>query len=251
LQDDYLVSNASIYFADRSRYDEIESLTVEIRGILETESAQKYIELSMPILKEVLTRATKELDDLHSLDIYSTYFKFPEEFKIACKQYLMYFAQFLLDLGISVKTELKDTKAGTFFSVIPEDKNQAIVDIKELLIEYLNAPYLILDEDSMLPNNSSELAVIQFQANLYHLKSQLAFANSQVELKQAIIEAKSASIQSLNLINYQLSEKIEKSSKKDEESLIGGVVSVTEIEKSGLKINLPEILRRLKRKVNR
>lgn len=243
----YLELNTNIYFADPEPYDQLEALTIEFRNLKELDSPSTYLESLMPILKDLIQEAITKLDSQHSLDIYSTYFNFPEEYKTSCKQYLMYFAQFLLDLGISVNTELKDTKEGTFFSVIPEDKNQAIENIKELLVEYLNAPNMI--DNTSLTLNTSDIAAIQFQANLFHLKSQLAFANTQIELKQAIIQSKEASIQSLNLSNYQLSEKIQILSKKDEESIVKGVVSVTQFEKSGIKINLPELLRKLKRKL--
>lgn len=227
-------------------YDDMQNLTLGYSDLVETEKASTYLKVAIAFFTQAVEDAIKEMDEQYQLDIYSTYFAFPDEFKISCKQYLMYFSQFLLDLGIEVRTEIKDTLQGTFFSVIPQDKNEAIENIKQLLAEYMNAPNRV-EFDNELDFNA-DMAVVQFQANVYHLKSQLAFARTQIEMKEAVIQAKDATIQSLNLINYQLSEKIQSQAPKDEENIIGGVVAVTKFEKAGLKINFPEIIRRLKRK---
>ena len=228
-------------------YDKVEILTIDFRNINENETPNSYINELVPLLTLIVDDVMKELDNQYQIDIYSTYFNFPEEFKVSCKQYLIYFAQFLLDLGISVNTEISDTPEGTFFKVIPKDKNEAIENIKQLLFEYMNAPNNL--EVDNIPSNYQDISIMQFQANVFHLKSQLAFANTQMEMKQAIIQTKDATIQSLNLTNYQLAEKIQSLAKKDEEVIIDGVLTVTKIEKAGFKINLPEIIRRLKRKL--
>lgn len=228
-------------------FDAFDSLILEFTNIGDAETPLSCIEKFNPIIGSLLRDGIIEMDNQYSLDVYSTYFNFPPAYKTSCKQYLMYFAQFLLDLGISVNTEVKDTPEGTFFSVIPQDKNEAIKNIKELLAVYMDAPNNLKDNELVI--HQSDIAITQLQANILHLKSQLAFANTQIEMKQAIIQLKDATIQSLNLNNYQLSEKIQHQTQKDEESIIPGFLSVKEVEKYGVKIKLPEILRRLKRKL--
>ena len=63
--------------------------------------------------------ATESVDT----DSLVTHFNFPEEIKMACKQYLIYFSQFLLDLGIEVKTEVDEKAGQTLFKVMPLNKN--------------------------------------------------------------------------------------------------------------------------------
>jgi hypothetical protein len=248
LKEDFLTTNSNIYWSTQEPNDRLKSLTVELINLEETDPPYFLLNKFIELLDKILNKGITEMDNKHSIDIYSTYFIFPEEFKISCKQYLIYFSQFLLDLGISVNTEIKDTAAGTFFSVIPKDKNEAIENIKALLSEYMDAPSIIEEDNLILTNIPDNFALSQFQANLFHLRSQLAFANTQIELKQAIIEAKDATINSLKLTTYQFSEIIESQKPKDEESIIKGVVSVTKFEKAGFKINFAEIVRKLKRK---
>ena len=63
---------------------------------------------------------------------------------------------------------------------------------------------------------------------------------------------KDAAIESLKLSNYQYKQLVNdgQSGKglSEEETLIKGVLSVTKVEGKGFVINLPEILRRLKRR---
>ena len=44
-------------------------------------------------------------------------FDFPEEVKVPCEQYLLYFVQFLRDLGIEAASELKDEAGQVLFTV--------------------------------------------------------------------------------------------------------------------------------------
>ncbi len=123
-----------------------------------------------------------------------TYFQFPEEMKTACKQYLLYFSQFLADIGISAKTELKEELNHTLFKVILVDKNESLDKIREALNIYLNAP---AENDIQTQiSNQKDIAVQQWEANIYHLKSQLVLA-------QSVIQAKNATIETLQLSNYQ------------------------------------------------
>ncbi len=243
----FLGEKAQVKLINSDPFDNMELLTIEFTDIDDSESPFSYIEKFMPLINNLINEVIAEMDNQYSLDVYSTYFNFPPAYKTSCKQYLMYFAQFLLDLGISVNTEVKDTPEGTFFSVIPQDKNEAIENIKELLAIYMDAPNSLKDND--LAIHQSDIAITQFHANILHLRSQLAFANTLIEMKQATIQLKDATIQSLNLTNYQLSEEIKHQATKDEESIISGVVSVKKVETYGFNINLPEILRRLKRKL--
>jgi DNA-binding winged helix-turn-helix (wHTH) protein len=67
-------------------------------------------------------------------------FEFPEELKIACEQYLLYFARFLKDLGINAVSTLIDEAGKVLFSVTPTDDMDALDKIREALTIYLNLP---------------------------------------------------------------------------------------------------------------
>lgn len=169
-----------------------------------------------------------------------TSFQFPEEIQTACNQYLIYFTQFIADIGIEVNTEIKQEANRTLFKVTPKNKSEALSQIQEALDIYLGAP----DEQNFQIQgiNYNNVAVKQWEANIYHLKSQLALANS-------LLQAKEATIESLHLSNYQYRQLLQSKENQPErkEDLIDGVVSVTEYQGKGFSVNFAEILRRLKR----
>jgi hypothetical protein len=173
--------------------------------------------------------------------VITTGFRFPKETETYCKQYLIYFAQFLADLGIEADTEVRSEINQTLFTVIPKDKNQSLGQIKDALAAYLKAPEL---EDFQMQTTGNNVAALQWQANVMHLKSQL-------QLTQAVIETKDATIKYLQLSNYQLQQIVgTEGSPKDSEEIIPGIVSVKDqdLEGSGFTLHIPELIRRLKRK---
>lgn len=173
-------------------------------------------------------------------DSFISVFKFPESIKTPCQQYLMYFGQFLSDLGIEVETELKEQAHSTLFSVTPRNKNEALDKIKEVLEMYINIP----NSDNFSNIDSSDIAFIQVQANVMHLKSQIMFANAAIQMKDATIE-------SLKISNYQIQQQLLRthtSKQEDEEPVIKGIVNVKKYDGGWFSVDIPEILRKLKRK---
>lgn len=199
-------------------------------------------------LSHILAITEKLVDDtskslLSSLDSEAvlTYFQFPEEIKTVCKQYLIYFTQFIADMGIVVDTELKEELNHTLFKIIPKDKDESLDKIREALNIYLNAPS---DKAFQLQlSTQSDIAAKQWEANIYHLKSQLSLANS-------IIQAKESTIEMLQISNYQYRQMLESHTQKkesDKEDIIKGIVAVKKYEGKGFTIDFAEIFRRLKR----
>jgi hypothetical protein len=87
---------------------------------------------------------------------------------------------------------------------------------------------------------------MQWKANIFHLRSQL-------ELSKAMLQAKEETIEALKLAKYKLQSFIPNSSIKEEqeskgEKILGGLATVDSLKLKGVTINLPEILRRLKRR---
>jgi len=240
----HLKNNQVIYWQD----DEDSMLNgFGIEYFPESELSTIDIELDKVLtLVESLALQTNQ-DLLASIDTNAvvTFFQFPEEAKTACKQYLIYFAQFLADLGIQADTEIKEELSHTLFKVIPTDKNESLEQIRQALDLYLNAP-----SDSSLSTqtaNQSDISIRQWEANIFHLKSQLALATS-------IIQAKETTIEMLQLSNYQYKQLLETSkSNKDEnkEDVIKGIVTVDKYEGKGFTINIAELLRRLKRTIGK
>lgn len=201
-------------------------------------------EIVLPIIIDIFNKTNKSLLTSLDQDAVLTYFQFPEELKTACKQYLVYFAQFIADLGIEVDSEIKDELNHILFKITPKDRTESLERIQKVLAIYLDAPNNTTFQNELSREN--EIAAKQWEANIYHLKSQLALATS-------VIQAKEATIEMLQLSNYQYRQLIEDHSTKqaEKEEVIEGVLAVDKLEGYGFSINLAEILRRLKRIVRR
>lgn len=190
------------------------------------------------------TSIIKLLDELDESSFIS-YFNFPKEIESACKQYLVYFTDFLKDLGISAKSTLSTHSEQTIFTVIPTDKKHALELIKETLTVYLNLPSI--PEVSTINVINEDIGVQQLVSNIQFLKSQLVLGN-------AILQAKNATIDSLELSNFQLKQILDKKEKElvkvnEGEDIIKGIIKVNKLENKGFSINLGEIVRRIKRKL--
>lgn len=166
-------------------------------------------------------------------------FNFPSEIKSSCEQYLIYFSKFLEDMGIESLSIIDSKVDTTYFKIKPKDSNEALSKINELLNIYLSLPNNPdLDNISL---DYTDVSVAQLMSNIHHLKSQLYLANSIIELKDSTIE-------SLKLTNYQ-KDNIIANIPNNEEKTLDGLITIKEYEYYGMKLNLPEIFRRLKRKI--
>jgi len=207
-------------------------------------SSKAIIENELDLLSELieglLEKTSISLASAIDNDSLLVYFKFPSEIKAACHQYLVYFTQFMADLGSKVDVALKEQIEYTLFKITPKDEGDGLVKIYEALGVYLNAPGK--DDFAVQVAVHSDLAIKQWEANYYHLKSQIVLANS-------IIQAKEATIDMLQLANYQYKQLVDlNESKKDEkEDVIKGIVALKKFEGKGFVVDFAEILRRLKR----
>jgi hypothetical protein len=119
-------------------------------------------------------------------------FYFPENLKIPCEQYLLYFAQFLQDLGINATSKLTEEAGKVLFSVTPTDDQEALGKIREALAVYLSL------SSNPIPNSTGDIKVDMVlsgaRANAKHLESQLELAVAKLQFKEATLELKDATI---------------------------------------------------------
>lgn len=191
-----------------------------------------------------------------------TFFDFPPAVKVACEQYLQYFIQFLDDLGIEADSQITSDAGRVMFSVTPRSGEEALASIQEALKVYLEIPQHPANSSGFDVN--ADVAVMQLRANAMHLQSQLMLAQSVHQLDQATIRAKTETINAIamQLSVYQSGQLVQRtspdvpriaapvaSSKPDSEPLLGQSVKVTVLKIKGLEIDLPSILRSLKRRL--
>jgi hypothetical protein len=240
--------NGIIFFEEDWNYP-LQGFGVIVPMHNENEIYANIIALAMEVFKPIYEETINSLSQKVGSDLITTIFDFPLEIKTSCLQYLMYFGQFLADLGINADTSVKEEANKVLFTITPKDGGEALDRIKEALDIFINAP--AADFFTKNEYRDKDIAILQWEANVFHLKGQIA-------LTQATLEAKDATITALRISNYQLQEII--SSKKqltdsakdsEEEKIMGGVISINKYKGKGFSIDFAELVRRLKRKIKR
>jgi hypothetical protein len=178
-------------------------------------------------------------------------FDFPEEVRTACEQYLLYFAEFLKDVGIEATAMITEEAENVIFSVKPKNKEEALENINKLLKLYLQLPSSSI-AGSYQPTLETSLPVQRLNAQILHLQSQLTLANAERQMLNATIQQKDGLIaQQTQFIQSQQfsTEVLIKSIQEnqiEEENLIGKIVRVKDYEAGPFTISLSELLRKIK-----
>lgn len=189
-------------------------------------------------ISEIFNRAHDYVLRSKAIEGISTQFNFPEESRHIYSQYLMYFGQFLEDLGIKAKISLSNEKESTILNIEPIHKDQALQDIRTALSAYL---CLTLDEENSLVRASgtqnSEAKTLQLNATINHLKSQL-------QLQQAISSTQATNIKLLQQYITH-SETIKTTESQSKLEPFDGL-KITRYRGSFFEIDIPKLASKLK-----
>ena len=149
---------------------------------------------------EIFKKANSEVLEKYqsSLTSYSLTerFNFPPEVKTACEQYLLYFAEFLKDVGIKVSTNISKEGQDTIFSVIPEDEKEALANIRQLLELYIRFP----DSDIInqyQPGSELDFPVEKLIFQVKHLENQIQILNLENRTKALELRNKENEVDNL------------------------------------------------------
>jgi hypothetical protein len=223
---------------------------VELHTLEET--VQQALQRWLPIITDVCEEAEAILTASIPKQALVALFRFAPEVKTACEQYLLYFVQFLEDLGIQATVGLQEQAHGMLFTVTPESGPEALERIREALDLYLRIPGS--PEFDAEVTRHTDMAVQQYAANVFHLRSQLTLAHAILENKNATIEA----LQAMNLQYKQLLGTNPRSqeqlaspnagSTQEDETLLGGAITLTKYNWKGIQVNLAVIFRELRRR---
>jgi len=178
-------------------YRKINSLNSTV--ISEIEKSLEEIKICIENTLKIVNLRTEENSLTGSFD-------FPDELKVPCKQYLLYFAQFLKDLGINANTNLKEEAGKVLFSVTPIDNIEALDKIREALAVYLNLPSspIVYDES---------FAAMRLQQQIENLQHSQKMAAREMQLTERLVIAQSEMIQEKNIIISQKDSIIEQQNK--------------------------------------
>jgi hypothetical protein len=154
-----------------------------------SEELAHWVGVVHPFLEHARTVLSAEVQR----DTLITLFDFPPALSTACEQYLLYFVQFLRDLGIEAEGDVRHRANQVLFSVRPQEGAEALDRIREALAIYLQLP----------STPGLEVAVgesvLQLQANIHHLKGQITLLRAVASANQAEIRALDAENQALSL----------------------------------------------------
>ena len=222
----------------------------------------QVIDYSIEKFKVSHQKAFEELGKKANANSLTTrFFNFPDEVRIPCEQYLLYFTEFLRDLGISTTADITHEAGEILFSVTPTNPDLALDKIRVALEVFLDLPK---SEIIIVPDEEFEIPMLKAKANIDHLNSQLSLAKAEIRVKQreiqafeATLEAKDISIEFLReklnqqkrLLNGEIAEgiiDIEPNPKEDKEEFFDGVFALTQYEEKGVRVNLAQLYRKLK-----
>jgi hypothetical protein len=174
---------------------------------------------------------------------------FPREVRTYCEQYLLYFIQFLQDLGIEAIPELRHEAGQVLFTVTPTNQQEALEKIWAALKVYLYLP-----SNPVSSSVSNEIAVKRLEYAVTGLQRELRLAEAELQAKNATIEAQQLTINvqkgllSGEIVINSQREVTQKTTGEDREEIFNGVAALTILKKSGVEINLAKIFRWLKEK---
>jgi hypothetical protein len=171
-----------------------------------------------------------------------TLFEFPSYIRSACEQYLLHFADFLRDLGVNTSVTLAEVASQVLFSVTPIDRYEALENIRIALDAYLHLPGAIILDD---PEGASDrITAYKLRANLNHLQAQLDLARAQNEAMQTHLRTQNVLVELLR--HRTLAPRLKGEHAQPDSESLSKYVSVTDVEKGGVKIHLASLLRDLK-----
>ena len=221
----------------------ITSVGVVFRGTEAASSVTGEFNKIFLIINKFHWEVVHRLENEKSEDSILNTFNFPKEFKIPCEQYLLYFAQFLQDLGINATSNLKEEAGKVLFSVTPTDDIEALDKIREALAVYLNLPSspIVYDE------SFAAMRLQQQVENLQHSQKmavrEIRSAERELRLAQTVIEHQDKIITQKDSIIEQQNKVIEKISSKS--IMIDSLENKEELEEiyEGLKIGESKFLK--------
>ncbi|AYV67625.1 hypothetical protein C2I06_12520 [Niallia circulans] len=226
----------------------------QVDFICAADANQDNIDNYLTLVNRMMENAIVQLLNDNKEGMLTTIFDFPKHVRVPCEQYLIYFAEFLKDIGVKATTEITHEAGSVLFTVVPDSREIALSSIQEALELYLQLPSILNDMAYM--NYPSEPQNQQLMANVQHFKSQIMLLNATIQLQsqtigqqQIMIDQQKrlldASILQTSLIAESISQEEE-----DKEEIFGGAMSLTKLEGKGFEVNIANIYRWLKQRLN-
>lgn len=215
--------------------------------------------LSVIFLIQAVHQQTEEnlIPNVKEKSVVASFPDFPKEVETYCEQYLTYFIQFLRDLGVDATSELKHEAGQVLFTVTPNNKHEALDNIRTALEIYLHLPSNPIGNDT-----NSEIAIQRLESQVLRFQSDLKLAAAELQAKNATIESKEATIEAQQLtINVQkallhgeifpppmkqIGHEQKADKEEDREEFFGGTVALGVYKDKGFEVSWARMFRHLR-----
>ncbi len=225
------------------RSEKKHTFELKIRPVLNGLPITEEIDKNLEDYEELHRKTILQLNDKHFENYLLASFNFPETLKASCKQYLLYFAQFLQDLGIDTTSNLKEEAGKVLFSVTPTDDVEALDKIREALAVYLNLPAspIIYDESFAAMRLQQQIDNLQHSQKM--AVREIRSAERELRLAQTVIEHQDKIIVQKDKLIEQQNKVIEKIQSKS--IMMDSLENKEELEEiyDGLKIGESKFLK--------
>jgi hypothetical protein len=150
---EYLIQN---FHSDKSTLSFHSHIAISIIGSIDSNNKEitirdKIIELS-DSLSSFYEDSINTLKHDVSENEFIRFFDFPPEYKNICSQYLIWFGEFLRNLGINANVSTEHKSAQTALIVSPEENGELLGKIEELFYQYIELPYM-----EYIPYNANKM----------------------------------------------------------------------------------------------
>lgn len=172
----------------------------------------KYLNILNHYHEEVLKIFEK--DEQEPNHLITNIFNFPEKVKFSCEQYLLYFAQFLQDLGINTTSNLKEEAGKVLFSITPTDDIEGLDKIREALVVYLNLPSTPIEYNESFAAMRLHQQIDNLQHSQRMAEREIRSSERELRLAQIVIEHQDKVILQKDTIIGQQNKVIEKVTSK-------------------------------------
>lgn len=219
--------------------------TLSLRPVSEEIALLTEIHRLCGTIQQLFVETERALSTPNEENFVSMSFDFPEEVRVPCEQYLLYFGKFLQDLGVRATSDLQHNAGQVLFTVTPADSQTALDKIRAALDVYLQLPSSPVSDTS-----HAEIAIQRLEANVLRVKSDLKLAAAELQAKNTTIEAQRLIIETQKgLLSGEIvfnSIKDVTPKPEDKEELLGGIVALATYKDKGVEINLAELYRKLR-----
>jgi hypothetical protein len=220
--------------------------SLDIDLIVRQDEIIKQVEPFIIKIKEAYQYLLIKLIRNKSKDLFVKIFEFPKHYESICSQYLIWFGEFLQNIGVDASVSAENNNGQTSIIVSPKYASKITDNIEMLFYQYISLPY-----SEYLPALDAGIST-ENKFKVQMLTSQIENFKSQIQMKDAVIEMKDISIMNLKESYEKKNSELMliKSMKGSKDiEIFDGSFSLGEIKWGSLKLNPRKLLDKIKRKV--